>query len=81
MNEKCPICDDQYTDSDKKVLYHVEYSPKEITTYACRGCNFAEDLIQHPEKEHILNPNDKYHMWHRKELVRAWTLKNRSLIK
>jgi uncharacterized protein YlaI len=80
MNDKCPICADEYSESDKRVLYHVTYKPKEITTYACTGCNFAEDLIQHPEKEAILNPEGKYYMKKRKELVRSWTLKNRTMI-
>lgn len=81
MNGKCPICDDKYTESDKKVLYHVSYKPKEVTTYSCQGCNFAEDLIQHPEKESTLNPDNKYNMDERKELVRSWTLKNRPKIR
>jgi hypothetical protein len=78
--KSCPICEDKYSDSDKEVLYHVQYSPKEITTYACRGCNLVEDIIQHPEKESLLNPNHKYYLENRKKLVREWTLKNKPLI-
>lgn len=72
--EKCPICNDSYLEDDKKNLYHVTYKP-EVTTYTCRGCNYAEFLIRHPEIE------TTYAMNKRKEIVRRWTLKNRDLIK
>ncbi len=72
-NPKCPICADKYTNEDKEVEYHVSYKP-EITTYTCRGCNYAEYLIRHPEIK------TSYGMEHRKDLVREWTLKNRPLI-
>ena len=71
--EKCPICDDKYIEDDKKIEYHVTYNP-EVTTYTCRGCNYAEYLIRHPE---IISP---YSMEKRKELVRQWTLKIRPLV-
>ncbi|MCC2631301.1 MAG: hypothetical protein K0S38_1110, partial [Candidatus Paceibacter sp.] len=70
---KCPICGDEYTELDRKIVYHVSYKP-EVTTFACDGCNYAEHLIQHPEIE------TSYEMEKRKEVVRAWTLKNRPLI-
>ena len=72
MNETCPICGDRYTEQDIKVTYHVTYKP-EVTTYTCRGCNYAEWLIRNP------NIKEPY-MEKRKELVRQWTLKNRPLI-
>jgi C4-type Zn-finger protein len=72
-NDTCPICEDKYKDDDKRVEYHVSYKP-EITTYTCRGCNYAEFLIRHPEVK------TNYFMEHRKNLVKDWTLKNRPLI-
>lgn len=70
----CPICEDKYSEADKKIEYHVSYKP-EVTTYAtCSGCNYAEYLIRHPEIKPP-HPIEK-----RKALVRAWTLKNRPLI-
>ncbi|MES2315828.1 MAG: hypothetical protein V4486_03830 [Patescibacteria group bacterium] len=69
----CPICNDEYTEEDKKNTYHVTYKP-EIITDACRGCNWAEHLIQHPDLE------TPPYMIKRKELVRKWTLKNRPMI-
>ncbi|HEY0220736.1 MAG TPA: NUDIX domain-containing protein [Candidatus Paceibacterota bacterium] len=71
--EICPICENRYKDEDSKVIYHVTYIP-EITTNACRGCNYAEFLIRNPEEK------TKYRMDHRKELVRMWTIKHRPLI-
>ena len=50
MNEVCRICEDKYKDEDIKVTYHVTYDP-EVVTYSCRGCNYAEYLIRHPEVE------------------------------
>lgn len=73
MKEKCPICNDEYTDEDRKIIYHVSYKP-EIVTYACDGCNYAEHLIQHPEIP------TTYFMDKRKDLVIQWTLKNRPLL-
>ncbi len=73
MNETCPICGDKYCEEDLKVEYHVTYKP-EVTTFACSGCNYAEFLIRNPEIK------TDYFMDNRKELVRQWTLKNRSLI-
>lgn len=72
MNDTCPICGDVYTNKDYKVNYHVEYKP-EVTTYTCRGCNYAEWLIRNPHVKET-------YMEKRKELVRKWTLKNRPLI-
>jgi C4-type Zn-finger protein len=72
--EKCPVCDDHYLEGDKKILYHVTYKP-EVTTYTCRGCNYAEFLIRHPEIK------TDYKMKRRKEIVRRWTLKNRDMLK
>jgi hypothetical protein len=69
----CPICKNQYSEQDKKVTYHVMYVP-EITSDSCRGCNYAEYLIRHPEEV------SAYPMEHRKEIVKAWTIKNRPLI-
>ena len=73
IKEICPICNDAYTDDDRKIIYHVTYKP-EVTTFTCTGCNYAEYLIRHP-KIHTL-----YFMKKRKEVVRSWTLKNRPLI-
>lgn len=73
MNNNCPICGDVYNDLDRKIEYHFSYKPQ-ITTYACDGCNYAEYLIRHPD---IPRPNN---ILHRIEVVRQWTLKNRSLI-
>ncbi len=71
--EKCPICDDKYTEEDRKIVYHVAYKP-EIITSACMGCNYAEYLIRHPEIQ------TTYTMEKRKNMVKQWTLKNRPLI-
>lgn len=72
-NEVCPICNDQYSDLDRKIEYHFSYKPA-ITTFACDGCNYAEHLIRHPE----IKPD--YFMENRKELVKKWTEKNKPLI-
>ncbi len=69
----CPICGDEYTDNDKEVEYHVSYKP-EVTTFTCRGCNYAEFLIWHPEIK------TTYRMKNKMDIVRKWTLKNRPLI-
>lgn len=68
--DKCPICNDNYKEDDVKIVYHVSYKP-EVTTFTCRGCNYAEFLIRHPEIQ------TTYDMEHRMVLVRNWTLKNR----
>jgi hypothetical protein len=52
----------------------VEYKP-EITMDACRGCNYAEYLIRHPEIK------SDYYMASKMKRVREWTLHNRPLIK
>lgn len=71
--EICPICKNQYSKEDGKVIYHVSYKP-EVITFTCKGCNYAEYLIRHPEID------TDYFMNHRKEIVKNWTLKNRPLI-
>lgn len=74
-NGVCPICNHPYTYNDPKVVYHVEYKPVQIITDACRGCNYAEHLIQHPEIK------TDYYMEKKKEKVREWTINKRPLIK
>lgn len=71
--EVCPICGDLYTNKDFEVNYHVDYIPEIITT-ACKGCNYAEYLIHHPEIK------SKYDMERKIAAVRAWTQKNAPLI-
>jgi len=73
MNDRCPICSDLYSEVNIEVEYHVDYSPA-ITTHACRGCNYAEYLIRHPE---VIS---EYPMERKKILVREWTYKNKLLI-
>ncbi|MDD5165678.1 MAG: hypothetical protein PHG25_04075 [Candidatus Pacebacteria bacterium] len=51
----------------------MEYKP-EITIDACRGCNYAEYLIRHPEIK------SDYYMTSKMKKVREWTLRNRPLI-
>lgn len=72
--KKCPICANLYTFNDPQIVYHVEYKP-EITIDACRGCNYAEYLIRHPDIK------SDYYMDQRKEKVRKWTIHNRPFIK
>jgi hypothetical protein len=79
MNNRCPICDDSYNKNDREITYHVTYKP-EITTNACYGCNYAEFLIRHPEKEKEIDPSKIYHMQNRIKKVKEWTLKNKPLI-
>ena len=72
-NEICPICKNMYEDEYTKTVYHVTYRPERIT-FACRGCNYAEFLIRHPEIP------TTYFMENRKRAVKEWTLKNRPMI-
>lgn len=72
--QNCPICGTSYTYNDPKIVYHVEYKP-EITIDACRGCNYAEYLIRHPEIK------SDYYMKSKIKKVREWTLHSRPLIR
>jgi len=70
----CPICGHDYDYLDPKVEYHVSYFPVEIIANACRGCNYAEFLIRHPEIP------TGYYMKKKIVKVREWTLKNRPFL-
>ncbi len=70
---RCPICENNYSFEDPRIRYHVGYKP-EITIDACRGCNYAEYLIRNPQVE------TDYYMDKRKEVVRQWTVEKRPLI-
>lgn len=71
---KCPICGHHYVGNDVMVEYHVQYTPVQITTDSCKGCNWAEYLIRNPD---IPRPDS---ILRNIEAVKRWTLKNRPLI-
>ncbi len=73
--EICPICRKPYSEKNKKVKYHLQYSPVGEYIYACHSCNYAEYLSRH-WKRHYYKP----WQWYKIKLVRKFGRKYKHLI-